>query len=214
MFLIVEILSIIATTIGPCENTSAMHHIQVPVPDIFPAICPHIQTIAVNVVVVKLPSIIRTIRPFVFSHAIFLSIDIFSDVACAVRPPFFAWSTLSTLSPGTLEIGTFHKVMIDTLALLLAIEPITLIAIAISHQQPSFTVHQIAFPRALIYAAITLYLYTNAKSFAKAVYLPNIERSGVLDTSECNLFVFNFIQIAVFSSFQVHLLDWLQFIWF
>ena len=99
MLFIIQVVTFILSSVGPCESTFAMHFISSPFSFIFSIIWPGINSLAMNIVIVKFTDIRRTVWPFECSYSVFLSIFIVPFIPCTIWPWLDAISLLSVFFP-------------------------------------------------------------------------------------------------------------------
>ena len=158
---IVVVFTLIATAICPSEHTASVHLIIDPIAIILPAICPGVNTHAMYVIVDELSLISGPVGPVELAIAVLLTILVLAFVACAIRPSLLAMPMLLVLPPVALIAGTICVVVL-TEAMRLVVLPLALVDIPIGVDQSATPVCFVSSPVALIQAAIGPNLHTLA----------------------------------------------------
>ena len=161
LFLVIAVISFIATTVRPRENSITMHLVMLPGPLIEAPISPLVDALPVYIVVLKVACVSRTICPSESAFALFPPIYVVTLEASPIRPDFPAIAMLFVFSPVAFILTAIY-VLVLAEAMGFIIQPVAFIDVAICVNKPSFAVGSVVSPVALIPGAIRPDLHTPA----------------------------------------------------
>jgi hypothetical protein len=180
LLLIVEVVSLVTTSIMPCEYTCPVHLVIVPLSGILAAIRPSVDAPSLNIVIEEGTFVGWTISPEELALAVLLAFLIIAFVAGTIRPDLLTLAMLLIFEPPTLITGTI-RVVIDTEAVSLVIFPLPVVYVTVSMDKATFSISFIVTPVSLIERAVNPDLHTLTVLVALSVPLTSILGSIVED---------------------------------
>lgn len=161
--MVVHILPLILSAIGPSKETITIHFVLVPVAVVSAAIFPCVGAFTMDVVFVELTVELITIVPLEASLAVLKAIDIASNVGGTIGPDLLALSMLLVLHPFPFVAGPV-RMRVNTQSIGHVILPLAFVDIAIRMNKSAASLSFITLEPAFVDRAILEYLLSFAFS--------------------------------------------------
>jgi hypothetical protein len=146
-----------------------VHLIVFPLALVLAPVSPHVDTLAVDVVIVELSNEHGGVRPLKRTAAVLLAVLVVALVAGAIGPSLHAVAVLLVLHPLAGVLGAVHM-NVRALPVRLVVEPLAFVDVAIAMDEATLSVRHVIGPVPLIFGAVLPDL--QAAAVAQAVFGP------------------------------------------
>lgn len=163
--LVFAVLTYVLATVSPSEGSLAVHFVCSPFAFVLPVIGPGVDTLAVDIIVIELAYVLGAIRPLEGTHAMLLSKLVTTFVLCIIWPGLDSVAVLPIFFPFTDVLGSVH-VLVCASAFSLVVDPLTLVDVAVSVNEPASAIGLVLLPVAFVLAAVSPVLDSLALSVA------------------------------------------------